>query len=358
MRNKAYLIAGLVALALFFGLFGTMAHAQPLTNYDLLFRFNRSYDSWTLDSAYALVLDGSVASDSGLRVPYDTLRYGGRKDTLTFVVSVSATTISKVHNPSVMMCVYPSTMAGKPFCEVQPIAHMIHSADTARSANASLVIDSASLAAIIAAINAGLGGNGDYPETLFVYDTLQDALVMGARVAVFAPDTGSYQNSSGLQATDLFGKVIYSLDAGTFPVAISSQGYFQEGAYQLVNVAGPGGRDTVWVYSLTFNPPSGADSTLLLIFTDAPLGAVATFTPDYNTQDSSDVLLRADIVTKKADANGVIQVTLPRTSSTRNKRVYDIEVKTTGQRATIMLHRDDYVIPDVAIDTLRVRDED
>ena len=110
---------------------------------------------------------------------------------------------------------------------------------------------------------SGSGGSGDFPETLFVMDTSNgDAIVVSARVSVKNTDTASAAPGTGFLFTNASGFVIYSLDAATgYPVTMSVQGFIQETAYQLKDVAGPGGRDTIKVYAASASPPSPAGLT-------------------------------------------------------------------------------------------------
>ena len=212
-------------------------------------------------------------------------------------------------------------------------------------------MDYDSIAAIVAAAVAG--GSGDFPESLFVYDSLQDAIVVAATVAVKNTDTSAYAPSTGPQRTDVFGKAVFNLDAATYPVAVKAQGYFQASAYQLVTVAGPGGRDTVFVYSYVFIPPTGSDSTLIVCFTNDPNAtAIISIIETDGNQDTSGVALTSYVDVATADMNGTIQFSLPRTAGTRQKTQWRIDVKDSFNKTMISVPK--YIVPNQAIDTLLV----
>jgi hypothetical protein len=351
MKKNPMGIAIAVVLVLFFLLFGWMgyAHAAGLTGIVYTASVGKGYDNNWEVAACTLYVQRYPHIDSVFKFAMAR----NNVDTLSYFKVITPSQINPDYEPHAWGRI-TTTLGLRVPVDVEKAVSML-TVDSARSSNASVVLDSASLAAIIAAINSGAAGLGDYPETLFVYDSAQSAVVMGARLLVFAPDTGSYQNSSGPQYTDIFGKAIYSLDSGTYPVAISSQGYFQAGAYSLIHVTAPGGRDTVFVYGFSpTSPPTSAECNVV-VFTNDPGSLAYVSIKESDHQDTSGVVLSPTVDVTPADINGTIQLTLPRSASTRQHSKWKIQVRDSYNNTMISV--DDYEVPDQTIDTLLVEEE-
>lgn len=186
MRDLKNAVIVLLSILIFGMLFATVlysnAEAQPLTTYDELFCFSRGFDTWTIDSAVFRLFEGTLATDSGANLTYDTARYASRVDTLCFIVNLSATTISKTRNPSILGVAFLSD--GRQIHDVKSVAHMVHSVDTARqSPNATATADTAAIARsvwdddVVALANrtaTATSAAGVGPDTL-VYHVLNSA---------------------------------------------------------------------------------------------------------------------------------------------------------------------------------------
>lgn len=366
MRTGPLIAFGLLlAFFLTVGIVCGPVHAQPLTHYTETFRFERGYDQPTLDSAFAVLFDGSVAADTGIRVAYDTARYEGRQDSLTFMVFVPATTISKVRNPSLMMCVFPSnrrTLQPPYICETKSVTHMVHSADTARqSPGVSVTLDSADIQQIIDALSAACGGGtGVNAVRIYVRDTTNDVMINGIWALIYNSDQVTLE---GQGTTNGFGYYDFALNDGTYLGRVNTPpGYLQETAHDTIVVSGVT-QDTVELFSfMPTLPPAGDDSCILIILTDVPyaraqivLHGLAQADRTKPIRDTAGVWLDpGEVRPWPVDSNGdgIIQISLARTSATRPKAGYDISIY--NDHNEVMAAFKDYQIPDSTTHTLRV----
>jgi hypothetical protein len=272
-KEARWAIAVLVAAVLIVGAFAATSKAQPLTHYIVKFRFDRGDDQPTIDSAFAVFTDGSSgANDSGLRVPYDTLRYAGRKDSLTFVVAIAVATISKSINPSVMLCVFPSnrrTLQPAYICDEKQITHLIHSVDTSRvSLGAVATVDTAAIARSVwdndivtlatRTVTSSASGTGVYSDSIRVLRR-SDSTAVGAGATIWLRPNGGGNNLTAL--TDANGYAKFSVDADTFFVYLWVVGYQPEIVPDTNKVPAANVRDTVWVVATTAGPAPAAGLT-------------------------------------------------------------------------------------------------
>ena len=197
-------------------------------------------------------------------------------------------------------------------------------------------------------------GSGENICSLFVLDTVNAAIVVGAGVQVKTEDGTAF--IGGKQVTKAAGVVVYSLDntAGSgYQVFVSSSLFFQPGAFQLVTVSGAT-LDTLRVGALVVTAPTGPDSCTVVIFTDSP-GAQAEFTPSSTKhQNIRGRFLNTRMVPKTGDSNGTIQLGLPKTDSTMRKSTYSIKVFSSDPGRPMIFSLDNYVVPNQTTDTVFV----
>jgi len=320
------------------------AHAQPTTNYEVGTCFSRGFDSWTIDTCFFILFDGTIAADTGIAVTIDTAQYAGRTDSLCFSVHLNATTINKARNPWGLFIADLSD--GRRIHDRVDFSHVIHAVDTARESFATATVDYDSIAALIA---AGAAGSGSEPVILYVIDSTNDAIVPYAKIVVRSADTSSIE---GILAATVGGFAAFSLDSlASYPVDVAASGFYMQTAYQLVTVPVGGFTDTLYVYARSFTPPAGGDSCAVVIFTnDAGATAHISIIETDGNQDTSGVALTTHVEVAAADAFGTIQFSLPRTASTRQKTQWRIDVRDGFNK--VMLSVPKYTVPNQAIDTL------
>ena len=318
---------GIAAVLLGPLLAATVANAQ-LTNYDEVFRFNKGFDTWTIDSVTAYISDGDTIMANlaaGLKMMSGT---GLTDDSLTYVVQVSATTISKARNPSIMVCIWPSTMTDRPICETRNLAHLIHSADSAR--NIPVVSTSVSDAdwAVMAdtlrtehgagAWTSGTGGTGAFADTIFAYDSANSAMLQSIRLIVRAPDTATLAAGTAPQTTVAAGYAIFALDAETYPVNAAGTGYAMSTAYELETVAA-NQRDTVFMFPVSAASPSAANLTAVTFnFFDGTGDSIKNVVLQYNLDatdvafhyDSTKIIDPSTVFEARSDASGQVTINI------------------------------------------------
>jgi hypothetical protein len=199
---------------------------------------------------------------------------------------------------------------------------------------------------------SGAGGNGDYLCSLLVLDTSKapDEPVVGAKVRVKSGAT----LVAGPVYTSAAGWATVFLDAGSYNVFAGAHLVFQQSAPYVLTVSGAM-KDTVPTRSFIPSPPPGVDSCNVILFTDAP-GCVATFEPpSQNHQDTTGNGLNTRIVrVPDDDADGIIQLALPRTAATRKASKYNIELRNGAQNSRLIYRVTEYIVPNQTSDTLMV----
>jgi hypothetical protein len=111
-------------------------------------------------------------------------------------------------------------------------------------------------------------------------------------------------------------------------VAVSSEGYFQESAYQLVTQASPGGKDTIWVYAGVLPAPVGADSITLVMYLPGQewIMKVTPLPQEEGTRDTGGTLVLPYPKYGNPDINGVASVAVLRSTACNPNMPYEITV--------------------------------
>lgn len=202
------------------------------------------------------------------------------------------------------------------------------------------------------ACTGGGGGTGSGPnaDTILVWDSVSSAAVEGAQFIIHS--VGGVPETEWL-TTDVNGKRITYLAAGNWRVYVNTPGYFQSGFEAITNAGDQ--LDTVYVYTPVLNPLPASDSCLMVVFTDVPY-ARGEFTPNSQKfQNLQGTFLNSKTQARTAAANGIMQISLPKTDSTVQKTTWHIKVLGEGGRYVIA-DIPEYVVPTQSVDTVRVEE--
>ena len=199
---------------------------------------------------------------------------------------------------------------------------------------ASIVLDTAEARqpGVWSATGAGVGGTGMHAVRVYARDTANLVNLDGVEMYMFASD-GSTQEGYGVSNPGGF--FTFQLDTGFYFVRSDVVGYFQAYFNDTIHVTGAQ-LDTNELYPYTIPlAASGSDSCNVVIYTNVPysraeivLHGLASGTAGKPVRDTNKVWLdRAEIrPNPKADANGIIAVTLVRTAVTVPQAGYDIKI--------------------------------
>lgn len=201
-------------------------------------------------------------------------------------------------------------------------------------------------------VGAGLSGSGEFICSLFVLDTSNGALVVGAAVQVRDEDTAAFLG--GQQATDVGGFVVYALDntsANGYAVSLTASTFFVETAYQLIEVSG-NTVDTLRVYVYAVVQPATNDSSVITVFTKVPFAQLEAEPNAQTIQMKNGNFVSTAVRTAEANSDGVISISLPRTDSTNQKVKWTITVKDTQSPPQQMVRVKNFKVEAVNFDTL------
>jgi len=195
-------------------------------------------------------------------------------------------------------------------------------------------------------------GTGFNTCSLFVKDTTNDAIVVGALLVAKTEDTSAF--IGGERPTGADGSAIFVLDNSTtagYPILVSASTFLTETPYQLVGVTGPT-VDTIFVYAFVISPPAGPDSCNVTIFTDDPDATASFEIVEAQHQSTSGIGLNPYVAIAQADVNGIIVQLLPHTAATRQQTKWKITVK--NGRQMVMFTEETYEVPTQSVDTVTV----
>jgi hypothetical protein len=202
---------------------------------------------------------------------------------------------------------------------------------------------------------------GPEPWRIAVTDTSggSETPVTGARISI-RNSTNTAQVAYGTTSTG--GYVMFAVDTGSYYVSASVPGmiYFDQPWQNWHKTTGTE-LDTLYCYSLSVAPATGADSCAIIIYTDVPyaraqisLHGQAQADRTKPLRDTSNVWIDPGEIRPwpTAGVDGVITTTLIRTSVVRPRAVYDINIY--NDHSEVMAAFKDVVIPDAATYTLTV----
>jgi hypothetical protein len=368
-------IAGILFLVGFFVVFGFPfnAHAVTTSGYYVLTTIDRGYDTWTVDSVRLFVTGGwntgnpdSAKWFAMAMVEPQTSTWPTQFDTLARYAVVTPGNLDPDYAPAcyaIWFLDQGGTKLQRRDNTLQ-ISDRVTYADTLRTnALLSATIDYALLGDSVDAQLSGTHGGGSWGSiqgTGIFSDSIRvlrrsDSSGIGAGAVVWLRPNNGGDNLASL--TDPNGFAAFAVDGDTFLVFAWAVGFQQEITPDTNGVSSINTMDTVWMADISsiFIPPAGGDSCIVVVFTNDPGALAYVSIKESDHQDTSGVVLSPTVDVASADANGTIQILLPRSASTRQHSKWKIEVRDSYNKTMISV--DDYVVPDQSIDTLLVEEE-
>ena len=360
------LLAGaLIVAPLVWLLVPSPANAVVTSGYYVLSTISRGYDTWTVSSCSLYVVGGwngstlqtldSARKYTTFMVDPPNLTDENERDTLARWAIVTPGDLDQDYNPVFYFVWHLSD--GRTIRDDKPIVHMISYADYLRTAVAAVAtVDYDAMDSVLSGSHGpGLwgssGGTGVNVVRIYVRDTVGGVNVSNMPMLVYNSDAVTIE---GWGITNVTGYFDFSLNDGTYLARVSTPPFYLMATANDTIVVSGATQDTAEVYSFSPTMPGGADTCVIVIYTNVPYceGFFKIDQPQKGPLlSSSGVYLDKNEFNRTADANGIIQAALVVGSSTTPECTYHILVKNTKGKE--LAEWNQYEVPDSTTATLQ-----